>query len=413
MINTIKKIWAPGVSGHPLRVRRQIALCNQVGLFGAAATIPYQLFYYCYDFAAYRHVFNANIFFMVIYLSVLLLNYHRWHNTASHVLLLNGCTQLFVVTLFVGNGAGVNLFYFTLAAVLIFLYQRLSIRVYAAVMTLFGTLYLVTHFLFTSADVPTPIPLPWRDVMYVGSVVGSLVLSGVVLYLFRQQIDHAEGELMLSNRYLETLSNTDPLTGLANRRALDAALEREWLRLARRQQALSVIMFDIDHFKPFNDRYGHDGGDRCLQQIARAAKGVVSRAPDLLVRYGGEEFAVVLPDTDEAGALQLAQRLCTTVETLNIPNESLGVGACITISVGVSSITYITPDAHHYGGAHLLKRADEALYQAKENGRNQVVYRAYGCPQSKGIERLNKAGTSFSNTGHAVPEPRNNSTPEL
>lgn len=143
MINTIKKIWATGTSGHPLRVRRQIALCNQVGLLGTAAAIPYQLFYYFYDFAVYRSVFIANVFFMVVYLSVLLLNYQRWHNIASHVLLINGCTQLFVVTSFVGNGAGINLFYFTLAAVLIFLYQRLRIRIHAAVMTLFGMLYVV------------------------------------------------------------------------------------------------------------------------------------------------------------------------------------------------------------------------------------------------------------------------------
>lgn len=382
MINTIKKFWAPGVSGHPLRVRRQIALCNQVGLFGTAATIPYQLFYYFYDFAVYRNVFIANVFFMVMYLSVLLLNYQRWHNTASHVLLINGCTQLFVVTFFVGNGAGINLFYFTLAAVLIFLYQRLRIRIYAAVMTLFGMLYAVTHFMFTSAAAPTPIPPPWRDVMYVASVLGTLVLSGVVLYLFRQQIDHVEDELTRSNQYLETLSNTDPLTGLANRRVLDTVLDHEWSRLARRQEALSIIMFDVDHFKLFNDRYGHDGGDRCLQRITEAAKGVISRASDLLVRYGGEEFALVLPDTDQAGAQLLGERLCTTIEHLKLPNESLGEGGFVTISVGVSSIEHITPEIHEYGSTHLLKCADEALYQAKADGRNQVVYRAYGSPQA-------------------------------
>ncbi|GHC15606.1 hypothetical protein GCM10010082_02760 [Kushneria pakistanensis] len=382
MINTIKQLWRPGTSGNPRGVRRRIALCNQLGLFGATATIPYQLFYCLYDFAVYRGVFLANLVFMAAYLSVLPLNHKRWHNTASNVLLINGCCQLFVVTFFIGTEAGVNLFYFTLAAILVFLYEHLHSRIYIAIMASFGVQYALTHFLFTAETVATPVPSPWSEIMYAGSVAGALTLSGIVLYLFRQQIDHAEGELMLSNRYLETLSNTDPLTGLANRRALDAALEREWSRLARRQQALSVIMFDVDHFKSFNDQYGHDGGDRCLQQIAAAAKNVISRASDLLVRYGGEEFAVVLPDTDEAGARLLAQQLCTAIERLNIPNESLGAGACVTISVGVSSITHTTSDAHGYGGAHLLKRADEALYQAKSSGRNRAVYCPYAQPLS-------------------------------
>lgn len=390
MIDTLKKLWSPGTSGKPRGVRRRIALCNQLGLFGTVATVPYQLFYYSYDFSVYQGVFFANLMFMAGYLSVLSLNHRRRHNTASTVLLINACCQLGVVTWFIGTEAGVNLFYFTLASILAFLYERPRARMYAAIMALFGGLYVVTHFLFTADTAVAPLPSPWIDAMYVVSVAGALMLSGIVLYLFRQQIDHAEGELTLSNRYLETLSNTDPLTGLANRRALDVALEREWSRLARRQQALSVIMFDVDHFKTFNDRYGHDGGDRCLQRIARAAKDVISRSPDLLVRYGGEEFAIVLPDTDEAGARQLAQRLCASVEALNISNEALGAGARVTISVGVSSITHILPDPHEYGGAHLLKRADEALYQAKSNGRNQVVYRPYGHagPVETGAERL-------------------------
>ncbi|REC95580.1 GGDEF domain-containing protein [Kushneria indalinina] len=394
MISTLKKLWSPGISGYPRGVRRQIALCNQLGLFGIAATLPYQLFYYVYEVAVYRGVFVANLFFIAGYLSVLPLNHQRWHHLASTVLLANGCSQLFVVTWFIGTEAGVNLYYFTLASISAFLYKRPNIRVYAAIMAFFGVQYVITHFLFTAATVITPVPTPWVNAMYAFSVAGALTLSGIVLYLFRRQIDHAEGELTLSNRYLETLSNTDPLTGLANRRALDVALEREWARLTRRQQALSVIMFDVDHFKRYNDHYGHAGGDRCLQQIARAAQGVISRAPDLLVRYGGEEFAVVLPGTDETGARQLAQRLCATIEALNIANEPLGAGARVTISVGVSSLQHSVPNAHDYGGAHLLKHADEALYQAKANGRNQVVYQAYGHPHAADVERDGRVDAS-------------------
>ncbi|ARS53369.1 GGDEF domain-containing protein [Kushneria konosiri] len=373
MFETIKKLWLPGTAGNPHGVCRRIALCNQLGLFGTVATVPYQLFYYLYDFAAYRGVFFANLMFMAVYLSVLPLNHKKWYNTASTVLLVNGCCHLFIVTCFIGTDAGVNLFYFSLAAILAFLYKRPGIPVYTAIMASLGVLYLITRFLFTSDAVITPLPSPWIDVMYGFSVGGALTLSGIVLYIFRQQIDHAEGELTRSNRYLKTLSNTDPLTGLANRRMLDAALEREW---SRRSLPLSLIMFDVDHFKHFNDRYGHAEGDCCLQQVAAAAQGVITRSSDLLVRYGGEEFAIVLPGTDASDARQLARRLCTTIEGLKLSHEALGKGACVTISVGVSSIRYMTPDIHGRDGTHLLKCADEAMYQAKLKGRNQVVYLA-------------------------------------
>ena len=384
MFETIKKFWSPGIGVNPHGVCRRIALCNQLGLSGAVATVPYQLFYYFYEFVVYRGVFFANLMFMAGYLAVLPLNHKRWYSTASTVLLVNGCCHLFIVTCFIGTEAGVNLFYFSLAAILAFLYKRPGIPVYLAIMTLLGVLYLITRFLFTSATAIAPVPPPWIDVMYGFSVVGALTLSGIVLYIFRQQIDHAEGELTRSNRYLEMLSNTDPLTGLANRRMLDATLEHEWARLARYQNTLSLIMFDVDHFKYFNDRYGHAEGDRCLQQIAAAARKVINRSCDLLVRYGGEEFAIVLPGTDASEARQLGERLCTTIERLKLSHEALDKDACVTISVGVSSIRHMTPDIHGRDGTHLLKCADEAMYQAKLKGRNQVVYHPFHTPQSFG-----------------------------
>ncbi|WP_456269666.1 GGDEF domain-containing protein [Kushneria sp. AK178] len=380
MIATLKKLWSPGTSGHPRGVRRQIALCNQLGLFGTAVTLPYQLFYYCYDFSMYRGVFIANLLFIAGYLSVLPLNHKRWYNPASAVLLVNGSSQLFVVTWFIGTEAGVNLYYFTLASISAFLYKRPGRRVYAAIMVSLGVQYVVTRFLFTAATAITPVPSPWVDAMYTFSVAGALTLSGIALYLFRQQIDHAEGELRLSNRYLEMLSSTDPLTGLANRRALEVALEHEWARLTRHRQALSVIMFDVDHFKRFNDRYGHDGGDRCLQQVARASRHVITRRSDLLVRYGGEEFAVVLPDTDAAGARLVGERLREAVAALVLPGMSSKSPTRVTISVGVASIDVMRPDIDALDADCLLKCADDALYQAKAGGRNRVVSRSCDRP---------------------------------
>ncbi|MDK8464048.1 GGDEF domain-containing protein [Marinobacter sp. SS13-12] len=380
MLAALRRLWSTGVAGNPVSLRRQIELCNQVGLFGAAATVPYQFFYFFYDFALYRGVFLANLIFIAAYLLVLLINRRGWYNTARNLLLVNASCQLFVVTFFISAGAGVHLFYFTLAAILVFLFQYLHVLLYIAIMTAFGSLYVAAHFLFPQGSVAAPVPSPWIDIMYAGSVAGVLTLSGVFLYLFRKNIDQAESELTINNRYLETLSSTDPLTGLANRRGLDETLEREWARLSRHPAPLSVIMCDVDHFKLFNDRYGHDGGDRCLQQIATTLKDIVSRPSDLVARYGGEEFALVLPGTGEEGARYLGEKLREAVRELAVPNADVGTGARITISVGVTSIDHFRSDE----AACLLKRADTALYQAKENGRNQVVFLPYNSPRSSG-----------------------------
>ncbi|GHB15030.1 GGDEF domain-containing protein [Salinicola rhizosphaerae] len=395
MIEMIKMLWSPGLGGNSVNLRRQVALCNQVGVFGIAATTPYQLFYCFYDFAIYRDVFLANLVFIAAYLFVLLCNYRQWYNAASNVLLVNGCTQLFVVTYFIGAEAGVNLFYFTFAAVLCFFYQRLSKWLYTAIMASLGILYLLTHFLFASGDAVAPVPSPWVEIMYAGSVAGVLILSGTLLYLFRQQIDQAEEELTLNNAYLETLSHTDPLTGLANRRALGAALERERSRLSRHPGKLAVIMCDVDHFKKFNDYYGHDAGDRCLRQVAKALSGVLSRPADLAVRYGGEEFSLLLPDTGELDARYLAEKLREAVERLLIPNAAAGKKASVTVSVGVSSLNRASSKSLTRGIESLLKRADQALYRAKANGRNRVEYLDYHDPSHAGGEVADMRQVTF------------------
>lgn len=376
MIELTRKLCTVGMEGNPGRLRRQIGLSNQVGLFGFAATVPYQLFYYFYDLAFYRGIFLTNLLFMAGYLSILLCNYRRRYNTASSVLLINGGAHLFVSTYFIGTGAGANLFYFVLVSIMAFLYQHLGKWAYSAIMAMLGTLFTLSHFLFPPGSTSAPVPSPWVDIMYVCGVVAVLVLAGVPLYLFRQESDRAEEELTLSNRQLETLSHTDPLTGLANRRVLEKVLEQEWSRLSRASGCLSIIVCDVDHFKGFNDHYGHDQGDRCLQQIAKALEGTLSRPSDLVVRYGGEEFVLVLPDTDAKGARWVGEKLCQAVERLHITNAAVNENACVTLSAGVASIDSSTADMIHHSAAQLLERADRALYQAKASGRNRVVYLA-------------------------------------
>lgn len=171
---------------------------------------------------------------------------------------------------------------------------------------------------------------------------------------------------------LRGLAYIDSLTGIPNRRRMDEYLADEYRRAARSNESISVIMADIDYFKQYNDKYGHQAGDFCLQRVANAIKANLRRPADLVARYGGEEFVIVLPDTHMDGAVALADDIRKNVESLSIPHETSDVTGCVTLSLGVSSIL---PNLQHPENT-LLSQADGALYQAKQKGRNRVtVYR--------------------------------------
>ena len=172
-------------------------------------------------------------------------------------------------------------------------------------------------------------------------------------------------ELTVLNGKLEGLSLTDGLTGIPNRRRFDEAIASEWVRGARLGQPLAVALLDVDWFKGYNDAYGHVAGDECLRQVARALAAAVCRTGDLVARYGGEEFAFIAPNTDAAGALNLAQKAAEAVRALNLAYPGSGFGR-VTASIGVA---VATPDGP---STPLLEAADRALYQAKELGRNRV-----------------------------------------
>ncbi len=178
------------------------------------------------------------------------------------------------------------------------------------------------------------------------------------------------------NLELERLSVTDSLTGLANRRSFNEFLHREWLREQREQQPFSVIMIDIDHFKKFNDAYGHLEGDVCLQKVSWALQCALCRPGDLLARYGGEEFVAILPHTDISGAAELAAAFHSQVQKLAIPHSNSPVSSIITISIGMASVI---PN-QNLSSTQVVAMADEALYQAKQAGRNQsVIAKASTC----------------------------------
>ena len=179
------------------------------------------------------------------------------------------------------------------------------------------------------------------------------------------------GFILLSKDRSENLNRVlairDELTGLANRRRMREVLSSEWSRASRSGQSLALVMIDIDHFKDYNDHYGHQAGDACLQQVAQAIAARAARASDLAARYGGEEFLLILPDTEAPDAKNLAQNLCQSVAALGLAHLT-SRGGKVTVSVGVAvQSERLYPDAES-----LLRAADEALYRAKNGGRNQV-----------------------------------------
>ncbi len=184
-----------------------------------------------------------------------------------------------------------------------------------------------------------------------------------------QELLEVTRRLEEANRTLSMLSMIDGLTGIANRRQLDQALDREIRRCARERLMLSLIMMDIDHFKLYNDHYGHLAGDECLRRVAEVLSGHTRRPADLAARYGGEEFALILPETDRSGALAVAETIRRSVSALTIPHAAHPGSDRVTLSAGV--VTLI-PDA---GAAPetVISRADSALYSAKRTGRDRVV----------------------------------------
>lgn len=184
------------------------------------------------------------------------------------------------------------------------------------------------------------------------------------------QLAQANHALELANSKLEKLSKLDGLTKIANRRCFDEFLEKEWNRLKRTGNYLSLILFDIDYFKDYNDYYGHLAGDECLIQVARAAQIVLKRPTDLLARYGGEEFIVLLPNTNEYGAIKVTNLIHKSIEKLKISHpKKNNYQHFLTVSLGVA--TQIPTGK--ISAQELVDAADKALYKAKEQGRNRWV----------------------------------------
>jgi diguanylate cyclase (GGDEF)-like protein len=213
---------------------------------------------------------------------------------------------------------------------------------------------------------------------YAGRIYGLLAASFVLLVLLVES-GLMYAQLLEMMEVLRRLTSTDALTGIANRRAFDQELEREWRRAMRAGMPLALLMIDVDCFKNYNDTRGHLAGDACLRDVAQALAGATRRAGDLVARYGGEEFVVLLPQTTTADAERLAQRMCDTVLSLGLPHGASLAGPDVTVSIGVGSIVadWWLQEADNRGDApppaRLVAAADQALYRAKESGRNRYA----------------------------------------
>lgn len=189
-------------------------------------------------------------------------------------------------------------------------------------------------------------------------------------YLQKLLLNREHEQLELANQHLQRLVESDPLTGIANRRHFDLALQEEWRRARRGEYPVSLLMIDADDFKAYNDHYGHPMGDKALIALARALQLFAKRPGDLVARYGGEEFVMILPSTDREHARHIAEALCAAIKALQIPHAHSRVSPWLTASIGGATAM---PSAL-LEPAQLLDQADKALYEAKRRGRNRVEW---------------------------------------
>lgn len=209
---------------------------------------------------------------------------------------------------------------------------------------------------------------------YLVKPVGRIVLAAKIRALqrleqMRRKLFELTNELAASNRRLEQLSQSDGLTGVANRRYFDSFIAQHIALAARQKTNLSLALCDVDCFKAYNDHYGHLAGDECLRKVAQILQRCCSRSTDLVARYGGEEFALVLPDTHRTGAAQFIRTIRQALAEAAIEHAHSSVSPFVTLSIG---ITAFTPGKDHRP-EDMIQRADEALYRAKETGRNRYV----------------------------------------
>lgn len=223
---------------------------------------------------------------------------------------------------------------------------------------------------YAGVEIPTALSVSELEFLHTLGLVALVLCFHALAYVMTRFERHSRETLRAANRWLQQESSLDPLTRIANRRCFDEAFEREWRKHCREQLPLTVALIDLDFFKEFNDLHGHLAGDQVLRMIAGAIQAGVRRCDDVVARYGGEEFVVILPQTDERLAPVIVERMRREVQSLNIRHPHSLVHNRVTISIGIATAIPSKDQAHF----DLLRRADEALYRAKAEGRDRVIH---------------------------------------
>ena len=192
----------------------------------------------------------------------------------------------------------------------------------------------------------------------------------IVVQTIMEHGDIMDTQWALKLSEMNKIASIDGLTQIPNRRRFDEHLEHQWKQMIRERSPICLILFDIDHFKQFNDTYGHLAGDDCLKQVAQVLEGCVQRPSDLIARYGGEEFAAILPQTTIAGAIEVAQRVQTEIANLKIFHEKSSVSDYLTLSIGIAGSIPTSTQSF----SKLLDEADQYLYLAKQQGRDLIIF---------------------------------------
>lgn len=349
--------------------RRQVLLTHYLALFGACATLPYQLFYLLSAPLYYASILSFNAAAIAGYIAVLYYNLKGRPELASRLVLIVSVCHVVGVNLLIGAAAGIYLFFFSVSIVVPFLRPAASLWSLVVFEIFVGALLLACHLLCRGSWVVSPVPSPFVEWIFAGSAVGALGITMLITTLFRNDIVTAEIGLMSANDELYKLSATDELTRTLNRRGLEDYLARLRSADPHLRPTVGVAMCDVDHFKSFNDRFGHAAGDTVLAQVADTLKASIRNPGDCVARYGGEEFVIVMPGAELNSVMQAAERARQAVENLAILNPHQESSDVLTISVGVAIVEV---DASASLGL-LLRNADQALYQAKRAGRNRCL----------------------------------------
>ncbi len=345
--------------------KQAVRLINQICAFVILLTLPYV------GYLTWIGQTRANLIqavFLSSYVGIIFLNRYGFLSFTRILTLFVGNLHVLVMSAVLGMGSNIVLYYFAAITASLFFF-RLREWPYILAFASF-TAFL---FLFRTSihDIlPPPIELPGEIARLIGkqSEIGALLAVFVFVSYFYYESQKSQASLREANRQLLLLSETDPLTNISNRRKFAATLEIEWQRAFRGRYPLAVIFGDVDQFKAFNDHHGHQAGDRTLFLVAEALGDSVRRAYDFIARYGGEEFVAILPETTEAGAAEVANRMREAVIRLRIEHGALFSPGPVTISFGVAA-TVPSPETTP---AELVEAADKALFTAKEKGRNRV-----------------------------------------